>query len=208
MASYDEEVDALVGRVHTIDACFGTRRLRAGARGDKELELAQVVSFFVTWPPVPVLRPPGPFRPRGDDEEADAEDLAQWKRAHHLADLEEWDEVTKERARIVAVAKDQDWGTCAATTWSDLPARWVPVAELKSFLLGTVRATRDLNEIKEFPFDELAKCVGRHWNEHVNAAKQLMMRQYEVRKRKFDALLVDQDNIEEERPWKRARKDV
>jgi hypothetical protein len=74
---------------------------------------------------------------------------------------------------------------------------YMPVAELRSFLLEAVLDPVDRARIGAFDFDALGKAVARQWNAHI-----------ESHKRSFDALLVSDADVAKQRPWKRARLDV
>jgi hypothetical protein len=76
--------------------------------------------------------------------------------------------------------------------------RFWPVAELKTFFFEHVCFA------DAFDFDAFTRAVQKGWEEQVQKAKDRL----DERKRKLDELLVDTAEVEAQRPYKRARKDV
>lgn len=192
----------IVAREHRLNATINGRSLNCDALQDKEVDLVGALYFFVRHPPTPVPRP-APLPAKAKKAEKNT-----WEHEQRRAVDADKSAITSEVVRINGEARGRNWGIDARKyTYSGLPKSWVPVAELKSFLLDTVQEETDRAFIASFPFDELAQVLGRQWNEHVFKTKQDDARAFEERKRKFDALVVDQDRVEEQRPWKKARQD-
>jgi hypothetical protein len=186
-----EYADGLVPRLHRIDMMFDDKRLICSAQGATKIDLMSIVVFFVRHPPTPVSRP-DPL-PTGKKTKAAKQE---WELALFHAQVIERYEIQKEVDRIVKEA-DLHYGE----------KNFVPVAELKSFLLDVLQEPTDRAYVESFSFADLAEGVARQWNERVNVVKNQEMAAFEDRKRRFDALFVDQDKVKEQRPWKRARKD-
>jgi hypothetical protein len=192
----------LVAQEHQLNVTINERDLSCGAFNDNEIDLVDALNFFVRHPPTPVPRP-ALLPAKAKKAEKDA-----WQRAQRRAAEAEKGAIAHDVSRINGEARAKNWGTFTGKySWSSLPRSWVPVAELKSFLLDTVQEATDRAFVASFPFDDLAEALRRQWNEHVLKAKQDDARAFEERKRKFDTLYVDQDRVEEQRPWKKARKD-
>lgn len=192
MASYN--LSELVSVVHRIDAVFDGKRFECSVRGHQEITLVPVVGFFVRHVPDPL-----PLPPPATGDEYTREEFENILRLERVA-------IRKEIVRVVKKALASKWGAFSGAEWTALSSPWVPIAELRAFLLDTVREKRDLDYIRSFPFDTLADAARQSWNAHVEKEKQVVSMMLESRKRRLDTLLVDAKQVDKERPWKRQRK--